>query len=151
MPLIDNLFQNRVFIIMAQKKTGSLVLFFSYKVSHVLFLCLRGAAIYLSVSQISKSISLSFIDFKFPYRIWVSRLRGLPRSTPTVSRRSRLCGTFTAFRSIVVTTLGRKQPSAITLPGLIVSSGTNTTSNRSSCEHGLSSDPNDQRLHHLYE
>ncbi len=68
----------------------------SYKVSHVLFLK-RGAAIYLSVLQIPKPISVSFISFRLPYRIWVSRLRGLPRSTLPVSRQHRHCGTFKAF------------------------------------------------------
>lgn len=36
--------------------------------------------------------------------------------------------------------LGSKDSRQNSLPGLIVSSGANTTSNRSSCEHGLSSD-----------
>jgi len=63
------------------------------RISHVLSVFAHRATIYLHCCPGSISFHLA----GFPYQIWVSRLWGLPRSTPSVSQRLRHCGTFTGF------------------------------------------------------
>lgn len=121
---------------------------YSYKVSHVLFLK-RGAAIYLSVSRFQSrfpclsSASNSPTEFGFlAYGVYLVPLRRFPAGIVTVA----------LLKSLIHSqTVGSKSSRQIPLPGLIASSGANTTSNRSLCEHGLSSDLYNQRPHHLYE
>ena len=52
------------------------------------------AIIYL---RLNVRTSLHFDSYDSPTKIWVSRLRGLPRFIPDVSIKLRLCGTFTGF------------------------------------------------------
>lgn len=83
-------------------------------------------------AQYTRCICPSLRSFplrRLPYQIWVSRSRGLPRSTPTVSGRTPSLWHFQGIRTISndLGAFPAVSPVKTELPWLIVWPGTNTT------------------------